>query len=301
MSGRVVITGANSAVGRAILRLGLEQHPPPTLIAAVRSERALGGLPALPRDRVARISYDDPSSLEAAFAGASAVVHLAGILVERPGSTYEQANVQTTRSVAEAAEIAGVEKLVFVSVVGADPASPNRYWRTKGEAEAVVRASGCAHTILRVPLLLGPGTEGTAALQRYLSRKTVVLPGGGRNRHQPLYVDDLARAVLLATVPSVARDRTLDLVGPVSMPDRDILQRGARLLGRELRIRSMPIAPLRIVLALRRRMAGSGFSPDVLEVITADTQLDPGPAAAEIGIRLTGLDEMIRQVEPASS
>ena len=120
MSGRVVIAGANSAVGRAILRLGAQQHPPPTLVAAVRSDRALSELPPLPRNQVALISYDDPSSLETAFAGASAVVHLAGILVERAGSTYEQANVQTTRSVAEAAQKVGVEKLVFVSVVGAD-------------------------------------------------------------------------------------------------------------------------------------------------------------------------------------
>jgi NADH dehydrogenase len=293
---RVVITGANSAVGQAILRLETQKRDPPlTVVAAVRSDRAVNELPPLPHGHVVRISYDDPSSLKAAFAGASAVIHLAGILVERSDSTYETANVQTTRSVAEAAESCAVQKLVFVSAIGAHAASPNRYWRTKGEAEALIRACRCAHTILRVPLLLGPGTEGTAALQHHLSRKTVVLPGGGRNRQQPLYVDDLAHAAILAADPLVARNRTLDLVGPVSLPDREILQRGARLLGRDVRIRSMPIMPLRLALALRRRFASAGFSPDALDVITADTQLDPNPAAAEIGIRLTGLEEMISQ------
>jgi uncharacterized protein YbjT (DUF2867 family) len=293
---RVVITGANSAVGQAILRLGAQSPDQAlTLVAAVRSERAMKDLPPLPRDQVVRIAYDDPSSLTAAFAGASAVIHLAGTLIERPESTYEKANVETTRAVAVAAKQAGVGKIVLVSAVGADAASRNRYWKTKGQAEDVIRASGCPHTILRVPLLLGAGTEGTAALRRHLKNKTVVLPGGGRNLHQPLAVGDLARAALLAVRPSVAPNRTLDLVGPVAVPDREILQRGARLLGRELQIRTMPIAPLRLVLAVRHRFAGSGFSPDVLDVITADTKLDPGPAAAEIGIQLTGLDEMISQ------
>jgi uncharacterized protein YbjT (DUF2867 family) len=294
MGARVVITGANSAVGQAILRLGTESGQL-TFVAAARSERALDELPPRPRTQLARISYDDPSSLTTAFNGAAAVIHLAGILVERPGSTYQTANVQTTRAVVEAAEESAIEKLVFVSAVGADATSPNGYWRTKGEAEALVRGCECAYTILRVPLLLGPGTEGSAALHRRLSRDTVVLPGGGRNRHQPLFVDDLARAAIYAANPLVAWNRTLDLVGPVSLPDRDILQRGARLLGRSLKIRSMPVAPLRWALRLRQHVATAGFSPDALEVITADTALDPRPAAAELSIRLTGLDDMLKQ------
>ena len=242
-----------------------------------------------------RISYDDPASLKAAFTGAAAVIHLAGTLVERPDSTYEIANVETTRAVAEAAAFCGVGKLVFVSANGADPRSRNRYWRSKGDAEVVVRASTCEHTILRAPLLLGPGTEGTAALQRHLRKETVVLPGGGRHLQQPLHVDDLARASMVAAGLGIAKNRTLELVGPVSLPDRELLVRAAKVLGRTLRIRSLPLVPLRLVLAVRRRFSGGGFSPDVLEVITANTQLDPLPAAAELGIQLTGVDEMISQ------
>ena len=290
----IVITGANSAVGQAILRAGLAQQPPPTLVEGVRSARAMAGLPALPPEQVVQIAYDQPATLDAALAGATAVIHLAGTLVERAGSTYETANVQTARAVAQAAERCGVAKIVLVSAIGADPGSRNRYLKTKGEAEAVTRAVTCAHTVLRVPLLLGPGTEGTAALQRHLAKPTVSLPGGGRNRQQPLHVDDLARAALAAADPATSRNRTLELVGPVSLPDRESLERAARLLGREIQVRSVPILPLRLLLGLQRMVSGPGFSPDVLDVITADTNLDPGPAAGELGITLTGLDEMIR-------
>ena len=182
---RVVITGANSAVGQALLRR-LAQHPDLALVAAVRSERAMKDLPPLPPDQRARIDYDDAASLRAAFTGADAVVHLAGTLIEKPGSTYEIANVQTTRAVVAAAKASGVRKLVLVSAIGADSKSGNRYFRTKGEAEDAVRESGLAYTILRAPLLLGPGTEGTAAVERHLRKPTVTLPGGGANWQQPL-------------------------------------------------------------------------------------------------------------------
>ena len=294
---KVVITGANSAVGQAILRCGSAQGEMPiTFVAAVRSERAAEEIRRLlgKGNGVVRISYNDPESLSTAFRGTSAVIHLAGVLIERPGSTYEQANVATTQSVVEAAKRSAVEKLVLVSATGASEASANRYWRTKGQAEALVRASGLSYTVLRVPLLLGPGTEGAAALRRDASRRRVMRIGGGRNLQQPLHVDDLARAAIMAAHRSVANNRTLELVGPISLPEREIVERASRLLGRRVRIWSIPKSMAWLALAIRQHIARPGFSPDALEVITADTRLDPRPAASELGIHLTGIDEMIK-------
>src|SRR3984885_8550021 len=156
---KIVITGANSAVGQAILRCGPKHETlRNTIVAAVRSARAAEQIRTVTGDSngVVRISYDDPGSLDAAFQGASAVIHLAGVLVETPDSTYEQASVASTRSVVEAAQRSGVQKIVLVSATGADEKSRNRYYRTKGQAEALVRASGLNYTVLRAPLLLGP-------------------------------------------------------------------------------------------------------------------------------------------------
>ena len=247
---RIVITGANSALGRAILRCcserrlerRLEQGAAPNeLVAAVRSERAADEIrPLLGESSSAvQISYDDPASLDAALQGASAIVHLAGILVERPGSTYEQANVAPARSVVEAAKRCGAGKFVLVSATGADETSSNGYYRSKGQAEALVRASGLCYTILRAPLLLGGATEGAAALKRNATGPKAKLIGGGRNLQQPLHVDDLARAAIAASQPSVASNRTLDLVGPVSLPERELVERAARMLGHEVRVRSI--------------------------------------------------------------
>ena len=295
---KVVVTGANSAVGRAILRCGPKVAvTPTTFVAAVRSDRAAEQIRSElnTSNDLVRISYNDPASLDAAFRGAVAVIHLPGILVERPDSTYEQANVESTRSVVESAKRAGVQKLVLVSATGADETSSNRYYRTKGQAEAFVVASGLAYSVLRAPLLLGRGTAGAAALKRNASLRKARLIGGGRNLQQPLHVDDLARAaVMAATQASVARNLTLELVGPISLPERELVERAARSLGHEVRIGSIPKSLLSLALAVRQRVGVRGFSPDVLEVITADTRIDPQLAANEIGIQLTGIDEMIQ-------
>jgi uncharacterized protein YbjT (DUF2867 family) len=293
----VVITGANSAVGQAILRYGAERESTAnTFVAAVRSARAAEEIRLQFGDSsgVARISYEDPASLDAAFEKASAVIHLAGILVESPDSTYERANVESTRAVVEAAKRNGVQKIVLVSATGADETSRNRYYRTKGQAETLVRGSGLNYTILRAPLLLGHGTAGGAAIGRHVSHSRAKLIGGGRNFQQPLFVNDLARAAVAATKPTVANNLVLDLVGPLSLSERELVERAARVLGREVRIGSIPKFWFSLVLGVRQRLGKRGFSQDALEVITANTELNPQPAASALGIELTGIDEMIK-------
>jgi uncharacterized protein YbjT (DUF2867 family) len=296
---KITITGGNSAVGLAILRCGLKLGMPAnSLVAAVRSERAAGEIRSHFGNgaNIVRISYDDPASLDAAFQGASAVIHLAGILVESPGSTYEQANVAPARAVVEAAKRCAVKKIVLVSATNADEKSSNRYYRTKGQAEALVQASGLSYTVLRAPLLLGPGTAGSEAIARHVSGNRAKMIGGGRNFQQPLHVDDLARGALGATEPGVANNLILDLVGPVSLPERELVVRAARLMGRELTVGSISKFWLSLMLSVRQLFGKPGFSTDALEVITADTRLDPQPAAKALRIILTGVDEMIRDI-----
>jgi NADH dehydrogenase len=294
---KIVITGANSAVGQAILRCGPKNEAAAnTFVAAVRSARAAEQILAETGNAtgVARISYDDAESLDAAFQAAAAVIHLAGILIEGPESTYEQANVASTRGVVEAAKRSGVRKIVLVSATGADEKSRNRYYRTKGEAETLVRASGLNYTVLRAPLLLGAGTAGGASLGRHVGHSRAKLIGGGRNFQQPLFVDDLARAAVAATDPAVANNLVLDLVGPVSLPDRELVERAATMLGRDVRIGSIPKFWFSLVLDVRQLTGKRGFSRDALEVITANTRLNPQPAASALGIELTGIDDMIK-------
>ncbi len=209
-----------------------------------------------------------------------------GMVVDGTGSPARRADVAIDRGV--------------VSAIGADAKSSNRYFRTKGQGEDAVRESGLTYTILRAPLLLGPGTEGTAAVERHLSKPTVTLPGGGGNWQQPLYVDDLARAALVASSQSVARDATLNVVGPEAIRECEIVKRTAAVSGRSVAIKAVPVALLRLILQVQGLFKKGGFSAEVLDVITADTKMDHAPAMRVLGFPLTGLDTMIGHgIEPA--
>ncbi len=295
---RIVVTGANSAVGRAIVSRTIERKElDAQIIAVVRSERAAAQVPAIPSGRggIVQIPYD-AEELARAAKGATSLVHLPGILVERRGASYHEAHVATTEAAVRAARAAGVGKVVLASAVGADPASRNRYFRSKGEAEQIVRASGRPFTILRAPLLLGPHTEGARALRREASSRSVWLLSGGQTWHQPMDVTDLAEGLLrAASNPEVAPEQVLEVGGPERLRYRELVLRAAGLRGAQPRIHHMPAFLLRPVAALRTWVLGPGFSPDVLEVLLTDTTVDAAGSARELGISLGPLDVTLQR------
>ncbi len=296
MAAKLVVSAANSALGRVVLERAL-LRPGFEIVALVRSARAESELPPLPRERAraVRVEYSDASALRDACAGATGVIHLAGILIESRTTRYPEANVETTRALVDAVRAAGGAKFVLVSAVGADARAANPYWRSKGEAEALVRASGLPYTILRCPLVLGCKNAGVQAVAREIKIPFVPLPGGGLNLEQPIDARDAADGALHAALDaSCARDATLDLVGPETLELRELVRRAARAIGRNPPfVVPVPVAPLRALLGLRTTLFGPGFSPDVIDVMLTDARFDPAPAAKALRIDLRPLDETI--------
>jgi uncharacterized protein YbjT (DUF2867 family) len=183
-----------------------------------------------------------------------------------------------------------------VSAVGADPSSPNSYYRSKGRAEEVARSAGIPFTIVRSPLLLACDSIGSHVLAREARAPVVPLLAGGSNLEQPADARDVAEATLNAALdPDCARGASLDLVGPESLPRRELVTRCARLRGRRPYLFPVPVGPVRAALGLRARLLGPGFSPEVLDVILDDVRLDPAPAARALGIALRALDETLER------
>ena len=293
-SGSIAVIGANSAVGAALLAHFAGQE---TLhaVAAVRRPEALGGLPQSPRITPCVVDYGRPDTLIAALAGAAAVVHLAGILFESRTSDYRSGNVDVTRAVVEAARPASVRHVVLVSALGADPQSRNGYFRSKGEAERLVADSGLGATIIRTPLLLGPGTAGGRALLRAAPGPSARVLGGGAHRLRPLDVDDLCRAILGCCRWSVPGVRTCELVGPTTLSHRELLERTASRLGRELSVRSTPVWLARLGAGLAGLVRTGGLTPAVIDVITADEAVGRN-ADGDLGITLTPLSDTLAKL-----
>ena len=290
----IAITGANGSVGRTLLRHAGEQADVQA-IACVRSERAAASLPVSPSISPWMTDYEAPERLTPALAGADAVVHLAGILMESRTSTYETANVHATRVVVDACRSAGVGHIVLVSVLGADESSANRYLSSKGRAERIVADSGLAATIIRTPILLGPGTAGGRALVRAASRASVRLLGGGRHVIRPLDVDDLSRAILRCCRNPGAGVAVRELVGPEPTTYRDVVASTAHMMGNDVSIGSMPVWLARRGAAAARPIRRGGMTPAVIEVITSSEIVEKN-ADVELGATLTPLSKTLEKL-----
>jgi NADH dehydrogenase len=291
---KIAITGANSGVGASLLRhlvscVGVE------VVACVRSARAAATLPAPARSSARTIDYEDHEALTTALRGAGSVVHLAGILFESGASTYQTANVDATSAVVAACRAAGIPRLVLVSVLGADAASANPYWRSKGRAERIVTESGLSAAIIRTPILFGPGLAGARAVVQAAARTRVTLLGGGAHVVRPLDVDDLSRAILRSCEVNGPGATVYELVGPEPTRYRDVIARTAALMGHKISVRSLPVSVARLGATVAGWTRRGGMTPAVIDVITSD-EIVGGNADVALGVTLTPLSATLEKL-----
>ena len=290
---KIAVTGANSSVGKNLLgHLAAANHH---INAAVRSERAFTDLPRHELITPCTIDYQDPDSVASAVKECDALIHLAGILIESRHSNYATANVAATEAVVKAAQEAGVKHIVFISVVNAGADSRNAYLRSKGIGEVLVQDSGINATVLRTPMLLGPGTAGAASLLGTARGSQAKILGGGNYTMRPLDVDDLCKAIVSACANPDRDNGVLELVGPESISFRALIEKTAALQGREINIASIPVWSAKLFAGIGCLIKGGGISPTVIDVITSDEKVSSN-ANELLGIELTPLTTTLEKI-----
>lgn len=286
---RIAITGANSSVGKALLSHLLTQQADDLEVrAGVRTEQAVTTLPVGRAVTPCVIRYSDSDSLRPFLEGVNCVVHLAGILIESKHSSYETANVEVARAVVEACESTAVEHIVLVSAIGANCESSNDYYRSKGLAEEIAAQSSVFATIIRTPILLGPGTAGAKALVRMASRRSIRVLGGGQHTLRPLDVDDLSKAVMNCCRVRPDRAAIHELVGPEPVTQRDLLTAVGQRLGHAVAVGTVPVWVARLGAMVMGVFRRGGMTSTVIEVITANETVRRN-ADVDLGVTLTPL------------
>lgn len=204
-----------------------------------------------------RCDITNPADVAQAVRGADAVVNLVGVLHDAGGKRgFDAVHTEAAKTIAEAAKAAGVERLVQISAIGADAASPSAYGRTKAQAEAAVRDVYPDAVILRPSLVFGAGD---GFLNRFAAMATMApalpLIGGGETRFQPVYVGDVAEAIARGVTRADAAGRTYELGGPSLYTFREVLELVRRETGRDRMLVSVPFIvakPLGSLLQLSR-------------------------------------------------
>lgn len=217
-----------------------------TLRALVRNPIRAQALPRnLPVEYVAGDVFD-PGTLALLARGATAVVHLVGIIVESGGATFQGVHVDGTRRLLAAARDAGVVRFLYMSAIGARggrDATP--YHRTKWEAEELVRASGLSHAIFRPSIISGPENAPIRTLAR-LHRWSPVVPmfGDGSFPTQPVWIDDVALAFALAA-EDTRFNGAFELGGPRPMTYEAFVRAIGRATGHPRPLVHLPLALVR--------------------------------------------------------
>lgn len=260
---RALVTGATgfigarlaermAADGNDVTAFGAENTP----LETARRKRLEGqGIDV----RIGRL--DDDVLLERLVGGADTVFHLAAAQHETnvPEGYFRAVNVEGTRKLVEAANRAGLARLVYGSTIGVygrarnggrlDESSETRpenvYGRTKLEAEDVVRgAATVPWTIVRISETYGPGDGRLVKLFKAVNDGIVPVIGGGANEHHPVYVDDLVTGLVQAAESPGAVRETIVLAGSEIVSTRDMIEAIAEALGKPLRSVRLPLAPL---------------------------------------------------------
>lgn len=152
-----------------------------------------------------------PDSVARAVQGADAVINLVGVLK----GNFQKLHVDGARNVAEAAAAAGVPVMVHMSAIGADPASPSVYGRSKGEGEAAVRKAFPAATILRPSIIFGREDQFVNRFAGMIRAMPLLPVIRSDVKFQPVYVGDVAQAAVKALLdPQAHTGKTYELGGP---------------------------------------------------------------------------------------
>ena len=228
-----------------------------------------------------RADVTDRRSVRRAVKDASAVINLTGVF----GRAMHSVHVEGARNVAEAARDAGAASLVHISAIGADPDAEAIYGRTKGEGEEAVRSAFPNVTIIRPSLVFGPEDDLTNRLAALASLP--VLPViAAKRQFQPVFVEDLAKAIAIAALhPATYGGQTFEIGGPQAMSMEDIYRICARSAGREPELLDMPNAASSF-LSWFGFLPGAPLSRDQWKMLQRDNM----PGAGMKGLEAFGIE-----------
>jgi uncharacterized protein YbjT (DUF2867 family) len=228
-----------------------------------------------------------PDSVARAAEGAEAIVNLVGILHESGAQKFDAVQAKGAAAVAQAAKEAGA-RLVQMSAIGADAASEAEYGRTKSAGEEAARASCPDAVVIRPSIVFGPEDD---FFNRFasLARMSPALPliGGGETRFQPVFVGDVAQAIVKAVEGEAAPATTYELGGPEIKTFRELMELTLEQIGRKRLLVPLPFAIARLQAAILEWMPKPMLTRDQVKMLASDNVVSE--AAIREGRTLEGL------------
>ena len=291
----VLVTGGTGFVGtRVVHALRARGHDVRALVRRPQRERTLRAWGC----ELVEGDMTDAASLRRAAEGCEAVVHLVAVITGPP-EDFETIMERGTHDLLAAAKEAGTGRFVLMSALGTSERNRDLvpYFHAKWEMEQAVAHSGLEHVVFRPSFVFGSGGGVLPMFIRQVrwSPLTPVV-GTGKQRFQPIWVDDVAGFFARSVDLPAAAGRTFELGGPEVVSWNEFYARVKRVLGLRRGTIHLPVGLVRAGAALAERLPKAPITRDQLTMLTegGDQICDMGPVLETFDVELTGLDEQIR-------
>lgn len=298
MAGRqVTIFGGSGFIGRYVVERLADKGW--TIRVAVRHPRGANFLKPLGdvgQIVPIRAPLQDEEAVRIACEGSDAVINLVGILYEAGNQTFGDVQALGAERIAKAAAAAGTAKLVQISAIGADDESPADYARSKAYGEKAVMEAFPKATVLRPSIVFGPEDD---FFNRFaaMARLSPALPliGGGKTRFQPVFVADVADAVVTALEDPKAEGKTYELGGPRVYSFKELMEFLLETIGRRRFLMPLPVPLANLQAALLEKLPGPPLlTRDQVKMLEWDNVVDPGmPGLMDLGIEPRALEAIV--------
>jgi len=289
-SGRTAVLGGSGFIGRYVVKR-LAARGDVIAVGCRNAEQAkfLKPLGDVGQIVPLNIAIGNEELLPAFLAGNDTLVNCVGILQEKGSQTFNLVHHSGPARLARFAREAGVERFVHFSAIGADSRSSSAYARTKAAGEQAVRDAFPTVTILRPSVVFGPEDQ---FFNRFaaIAMLSPVLPliGGGETRFQPVYVGDVADAVMKCLEDSASAGRLYELGGPKIYTFRELLDLLLSEIRRKRRFLDVPFGLAAAQAKLMSILPNPPLTPDQVELLKRDNVVSSGAMTlASLGIAPT--------------
>jgi len=274
-------------VGRRIVRHLRESGTRVRIVSRHRGPGEQAGIEQIVADA------HDQRSVEAAVAGADGVVNAISLYVEHGTDTFQSVHVETATKIARAARQAGIRRLVHVSRIGANTASPSPYIRSRGEGEAAVQTAFPGAVIVRPAVMFASDDAFLTTILRLLrSMPAYPIFGNGRTRLQPVYVDDVGAATAQILRQSQKPYPVYELAGPRIYSYEDLLRTISRIAGLRPLLMRMPFAFWNALAGVAEMLSQPPLTRNQVDLMQIDTTASETlPGFRTLGISPRSLED----------
>ncbi len=282
---RIAVLGGTGFVGRAVCERLVRRSPAGAIVVPTRRAMHANAVRALPTVDVRVADVHDDAALRSVLAGCDAVINLVAIL-HGSAAAFEQVHAALPRRLAAACVGAGIRRVLHVSALGVGGQAPSNYLRSKTAGEAALRAAPLDLTVLRPSVIFGAQDRFLNLFARIQALVPLLPLAGADTRLQPVWVEDVAEAIVACLDTPATIGQTIECAGPEVFTLAELVRLAGRWSGHERPIVPLPMALSRMQALLMECLPGAPLmSRDNLDSMRAPNIASGGlPGLAWLGI-----------------